>query len=43
MIIFLIAITFIWVLWTVSREDKSVVGCYIAGLVLAATWCYYFT
>lgn len=41
MIIFLIVISIIWVIWTGSREDKSMVGCYITGLALAAAWCYY--
>ena len=42
MIIFLIAITVVWVIWTGTREDRSMVGCYIAGAILAAAWGYYF-
>ena len=42
MIIFLIVITVVWVVWTGLHEDKSMVGCYITGLILAAAWGYYF-
>lgn len=41
MIIFLIVTTVVWVIWTGSREDEPLIGCYITGLILAAAWGYY--